>query len=187
MSYRLDVPGTVAPPTYHGPIAAGDFGLDASRRCQRPGCAAAADATLTFAYGSRESWIGPLAGELAPEAYDLCGPHADRTEPPSGWDLRDRRPASEAALLAGGSREPPDRPPDHSQALADDPSDAPVAAPRRRPGRTAPTRRGSSASVLRTPPGSPRTSHLEAGPVASAEDAASAWPDPPIEVRARSW
>lgn len=187
MSYRLGVPGTVAPPTYHGPIAAGDPGVDASRRCQRPGCAATADATLTFAYGSRESWIAPLAGELAPQAYDLCGPHADRTEPPSGWDLRDRRPTAGDRSVAGGSRRSPDRPPDLSEGFADDRPDASLAAPRSRSGPQTPTRRRPPGPVLRTQPGSARTSHPEAGPAPSADEAAAAWPDPPIEVRARSW
>jgi hypothetical protein len=67
----------------------------AERPCVRPGCPAPAQASLTFRYGSREAWVERLTTEPSPEAYDLCGPHAARTRPPHGWQLRDRRPREE--------------------------------------------------------------------------------------------
>lgn len=67
----------------------------AQRACDRPGCPSPARATLAFRYGTREMWLERLAEEPRPEAYDLCGPHAARTQPPHGWELRDRRPREE--------------------------------------------------------------------------------------------
>jgi hypothetical protein len=61
----------------------------------RPGCPAPAQASLTFRYASREAWIERLTTEPSPEAYDLCSSHAARTQPPHGWQLRDRRPREE--------------------------------------------------------------------------------------------
>jgi hypothetical protein len=61
----------------------------------RPGCPAPARASLTFRYESREAWIERLTEEPTPEAYDLCSSHAARTQPPHGWQLRDRRPREE--------------------------------------------------------------------------------------------
>lgn len=69
------------------------FARAVARPCARPGCPAPATATLTFRYTSREAWIGSLSHERLPETYDLCGAHADRTRPPHGWQLMDRRPA----------------------------------------------------------------------------------------------
>ncbi|MDX1658065.1 MAG: DUF3499 family protein [Nitriliruptorales bacterium] len=63
-----------------------------ARPCARPGCPAPASATLSFRYSSREAWLGELRAEAVPETYDLCGTHADRTRPPHGWQLVDRRP-----------------------------------------------------------------------------------------------
>jgi hypothetical protein len=51
-----------------------------------------ANATLTFAYELRSARVGELSDEAMPEAYDLCGDHADRTKPPYGWSLTDERP-----------------------------------------------------------------------------------------------
>jgi hypothetical protein len=67
----------------------------AERSCVRPGCPAPAQASLTFRYASREAWIERLTPEPSPEAYDLCSSHAARTQPPHGWQLRDRRPREE--------------------------------------------------------------------------------------------
>jgi hypothetical protein len=77
----------------------------ARRPCSRPGCPAPARASLVFSYATREAWLDQLA-EPVPQAYDLCSPHADRTRPPHGWELRDRRPledrvAAPAAPAAG--------------------------------------------------------------------------------------
>lgn len=63
----------------------------AQRPCSRPGCPAPARATLTFAYAERQAWLEPLQDRDEPQAYDLCAPHAARTQPPHGWRLRDRR------------------------------------------------------------------------------------------------
>jgi hypothetical protein len=68
----------------------------AHRRCSRPGCPAPAGASLVFSYATREVWLDQL-GESSPQTYDLCSGHAGRTQPPRGWQLRDRRPADERA------------------------------------------------------------------------------------------
>lgn len=65
------------------------------RPCARPGCPAPARATLTFSYGSREAVLDRLTEHDEPQGYDLCGAHAERTDPPRGWQLTDRRPAEE--------------------------------------------------------------------------------------------
>lgn len=62
------------------------------RICSRPGCSLPATATLTFAYELRSARIVGLEEQAEPEAYDLCGDHADRTKPPYGWSLTDERP-----------------------------------------------------------------------------------------------
>jgi hypothetical protein len=64
----------------------------ATRRCSRPGCPAPATATLAFRYEDRHATLIPLATDGGPETYDLCGDHADRTNPPHGWTLEDGRP-----------------------------------------------------------------------------------------------
>lgn len=62
-----------------------------SRRCARPGCGQDADATLSFDYASRQVWLDDLAVVDSPANHDLCRRHGDRTQPPKGWALRDRR------------------------------------------------------------------------------------------------
>jgi hypothetical protein len=62
-----------------------------NRRCARPGCGHAADTTLSYAYGQQIVWLDDLAIEDHPANHDLCRRHAGRTQPPRGWDLRDRR------------------------------------------------------------------------------------------------
>lgn len=69
------------------------------RICSRPGCSLPASATLTFAYELRSARIVGLEEQAEPEAYDLCGDHADRTKPPYGWSLTDERP--DEPLLPG--------------------------------------------------------------------------------------
>lgn len=76
----------------------------AGRPCSRPGCPSPARATLTFAYGTRDARLQALTEQPSPQAYDLCGSHADRTTPPHGWSLHDDRP-SEDALDGSGSVE----------------------------------------------------------------------------------
>ncbi len=70
-----------------------------SRRCARPGCGQVADATLSFAYDQRQVWLDDRLVEDHPANHDLCGRHADRTRPPKGWELRDRRQATVFADL----------------------------------------------------------------------------------------
>lgn len=67
----------------------------AARTCARPGCPSPASATLRFRYEAREVHLDDLAEERQPEAYDLCVGHADRTGPPHGWSLEDRRTSSD--------------------------------------------------------------------------------------------
>ena len=63
----------------------------AVRPCARPGCADGAAATLGFSYPHRRAVLDDLAEAPDPAAYDLCPAHADRTAPPRGWELDDRR------------------------------------------------------------------------------------------------
>lgn len=57
------------------------------RHCSRTGCAAAAIATLTYAYGESTAVVGPLALRAEPGCYDLCPTHSDRVSTPRGWEL----------------------------------------------------------------------------------------------------
>ena len=72
------------------------FARAVARPCARPGCPAPAASTLSFRYASREAWLAELRDDPTPETYDLCGSHADRTRPPHGWQLVDRRPVDAA-------------------------------------------------------------------------------------------
>ena len=69
-----------------------------SRRCARPGCGQPADTTLSFDYAQRLVWLDDLHFDNSPANHDLCRRHADRTQPPKGWELRDRRSAAQAAV-----------------------------------------------------------------------------------------
>ncbi|MEY3019204.1 MAG: hypothetical protein RLZZ272_188 [Actinomycetota bacterium] len=62
------------------------------RSCVRPGCSQPPVATLRFAYDEQRAWLEPLVVRVEPGAYDLCDAHAERTRPPNGWALSDRRP-----------------------------------------------------------------------------------------------
>ena len=64
-----------------------------ARQCSRTGCAAPADATLTYQYGRSLVWLDDLATERDPHSYDLCHRHAARLSVPNGWRLDDRRAA----------------------------------------------------------------------------------------------
>ncbi|MEO0493101.1 MAG: DUF3499 family protein [Actinomycetota bacterium] len=70
-----------------------------SRRCARPGCGQPADTTLSYAYAQRQVWLDDLHRVDSPANHDLCRRHADRTQPPKGWELRDRRRSQVAATL----------------------------------------------------------------------------------------
>lgn len=63
----------------------------AHRRCSRPGCPTPATVTLVFQYEARLAQLLVLQ-DGGPETYDLCGDHANRTNPPVGWTLQDDRP-----------------------------------------------------------------------------------------------
>lgn len=63
----------------------------AARTCARPGCPSPASTTLSFRYEAREAVLRDLSDDRQPGSYDLCAAHADRTGPPHGWDLDDRR------------------------------------------------------------------------------------------------
>jgi Protein of unknown function (DUF3499) len=72
-----------------------------TRQCSRTGCAAHADATLTYQYARALVWIDDLADERDPHSYDLCPRHAARLSVPNGWRLEDRRPDRE--LVGAGA------------------------------------------------------------------------------------
>ena len=74
-----------------------------ARHCSRTGCAAPADATLTYQYGRALVWIDDLADERDPHSYDLCSRHAARLSVPNGWRLDDRR-VSRELVSAGAQR-----------------------------------------------------------------------------------
>lgn len=63
------------------------------RSCARPGCGRAASATLSYNHGAATVWLEDLSVDAHPMTHDLCDPHAERTTPPLGWTLVDRRHA----------------------------------------------------------------------------------------------
>ena len=62
-------------------------GVNAPRRCCRPGCPHYAVATLTFVYSDSTAVVGPLATVSEPHSWDLCVGHAGRITAPRGWEL----------------------------------------------------------------------------------------------------
>lgn len=78
----------------------------AARTCARPGCPSPASSTLTFRYDARQVLLDDLSEDREPDRYDLCVGHAERTGPPHGWTLDDRRsdPEVGAAGQLGGER-----------------------------------------------------------------------------------
>lgn len=91
-SYLRPVPDAPASPVRRPPVGTSGARVRSERRCARPGCRELPSATLRFAYDRREAWLEGLVVRTEPGSYDLCGPHADRTRPPHGWALTDRRP-----------------------------------------------------------------------------------------------
>jgi hypothetical protein len=67
------------------------------RRCVRPACTRNAASTLRFDYAARTVTLDPLSASASPGSYDLCFHHAARSNPPSGWTMRDRAPSPEPA------------------------------------------------------------------------------------------
>jgi len=54
---------------------------------------------LSFAYTQQVVWLDDLSAENHPANHDLCRRHGDRTQPPKGWELRDRRRGDTADRL----------------------------------------------------------------------------------------
>ncbi len=73
------------------------IGIARTRRCSRAACNDPAISTLVFSYEEQVARLVELLDEAEPQAYDLCGPHADRTSPPRGWELSDTRPPTTEA------------------------------------------------------------------------------------------
>jgi hypothetical protein len=67
-------------------------------RCARPGCGAAADATLSYDYASRTVWLDPVDRGVE-GGWFLCPTHAANVRAPVGWAVDDRR-ASNIRRLA---------------------------------------------------------------------------------------
>jgi hypothetical protein len=44
-------------------------------------------ATLTYVYVDSTAVLGPLAGQVEPHGYDLCGRHAGALSVPRGWEV----------------------------------------------------------------------------------------------------
>ncbi len=72
------------------------------RQCSRPACGGEAAATLTYSHRGAVAWLGDLAAEREPHAYDLCGHHADGVRVPQGWRLDDRRGAATVGRRLAG-------------------------------------------------------------------------------------
>ncbi len=70
-----------------------------ARRCARPDCHGPASSTLSYDYVESTVWLDHLDDEPHPMSHDLCDSHADGLRVPRGWQLRDRRPPVDAALL----------------------------------------------------------------------------------------
>lgn len=71
-----------------------------ARQCSRPGCAAAASATMTYDYSSRWVWLDDLDPATDPNHYDLCPAHAARLLVPQGWGCTDRCATAVPSLFA---------------------------------------------------------------------------------------
>ncbi len=82
-------PRPAASPRGRAPVKA--IARAAGRSCSRPGCDTPPAATLVFSYEEQVARLVDLTDEREPQAYDLCGRHADRTSPPRGWDMADAR------------------------------------------------------------------------------------------------
>jgi len=70
-----------------------------NRSCARPGCDSVATCTLSYAYAERIAWLDDLHPVDSPANHDLCRTHGDRTRPPKGWEIRDRRSVSDIVGL----------------------------------------------------------------------------------------
>ena len=61
--------------------------MDSKRRCTRNSCERPAVATLTYSYQDSTVVVGPMSLYAEPHTYDLCSEHADRVNPPRGWEV----------------------------------------------------------------------------------------------------
>jgi uncharacterized protein DUF3499 len=61
------------------------------RVCSRSGCKWPATSSLSFSYGTKQTWLEELRNPPEFSYYDLCHVHASRFSPPFGWTLEDRR------------------------------------------------------------------------------------------------
>jgi hypothetical protein len=78
------------------------------RLCARPGCGAAAAATLRFQPTQREAWLVELDDDAARTEGDLCARHAAGLVLPRGWQLHNAltTPLAVAPEPAPASEEP---------------------------------------------------------------------------------
>src|SRR4051812_12647874 len=80
-------------------------GAQYRRLCARPGCGAAAVATLRFQSTQRQAWLVELDVNASRTQGDLCQRHAAALVLPRGWELHDERtPGAWTAVGASGSR-----------------------------------------------------------------------------------
>src|SRR4051812_1975944 len=68
-------------------------GAQYRRLCARPGCGAAAVATLRFQSTQRQAWLVELDVNASRTQGDLCQRHAAALVLPRGWELHDERPS----------------------------------------------------------------------------------------------
>jgi hypothetical protein len=66
-------------------------GAQYRRLCARPGCGAAAVATLRFQSTQRQAWLVELDANASRTQGDLCQRHAAALVLPRGWELHDER------------------------------------------------------------------------------------------------
>jgi len=66
-------------------------GAQYRRLCARPGCGAAAVATLRFQSTQRQAWLVELDVNASRTQGDLCQRHAAALVLPRGWELHDER------------------------------------------------------------------------------------------------
>ena len=83
-----------------GPNWARRYGTGNRRLCARPGCGAAAVATLRFQPTRREAWLVDLDDQRARTEGDLCDRHAAGLVLPRGWALHDERTSQRRRLQA---------------------------------------------------------------------------------------
>src|ERR1700704_3461481 len=78
-------------------------GSQYQRLCARPGCGAAATATLRFQSTQRQAWLVELDENASRTQGDLCPRHAAALVLPRGWVLYDERAPGTWAPVANGA------------------------------------------------------------------------------------